>query len=150
MSDIFPFPPIFHSGLSRFKLSFLYTKYVFRNQSRRCYDDTLAFTVTSSNSQVVLMLRTDLRIIIGEVIYEFLCHNIPTFRLFALNGFDFTFLLPIYIGHIENVSRIRRCDNLGLSCLHFKLSLQSAICILYLVCILNPICNLQSAFHTDR
>ena len=48
-----------------------------------------------------------------------------------------------YIGHIENISRIRRCDNLGLS-------LQSTVCILYIVCFLNPICSLQSAFYTDR
>ena len=34
--------------------------------------------------------------------------------------------------------------------LHFIPSLQSALCILYLVCILYPVCNLQSAFYTDR
>ena len=45
MSDIFSFPPIFHSGLSRFKLLFLYIKYVFRNRSRTCYDDTLTLCV---------------------------------------------------------------------------------------------------------
>ena len=35
-------------------------------------------------------------------------------------------------------------DGFGIS-LHFILSLQSAICILYLVSILYPVCNLQSA-----
>ena len=34
--------------------------------------------------------------------------------------------------------------------LHFVPSLQSAFCILYLVCILYPVCSLQSAFCTDR
>ena len=77
------------------------------------------------------------------MIYEFLSYKIPTFWLFALNGFDFTFLLPIHRSYIENISRIKRCDNLGFS-LQFKP-----------VCILNPICNLQSAvcmqfaFYTD-
>ena len=37
------------------------------------------------------MYRTDLRI--GEVIYEFVSYNIPSFWLISLNGFDFIFLL---------------------------------------------------------
>ena len=76
------------------------------------------------------------------MIYEFLSHSIPTFWLFALKGFDFTFLLPIHRSYIENTSRIKRCDNLDLSLqfkssLHFKPNLQSAIC------------SLQTAFYTD-
>ena len=58
-----------------------------------------------------------------------------------------SFLLPIYRSCIANIPRIKRCDNLGLS-LRFQLSLQSAFCTV--VCILNPISNLQSAFYTDR
>ena len=129
MSDIFSLPPIFHSSLSHFKLLFLHTKYVFRNRSHGCYDNTLALTVTSLNSQGVLMLHTDLRI--GVVIYKFVSYNIPTFWLFALNGFN-------YRSYIENISHVKQCDNLGLSLhfvpsLHFKPNLQSAVCILYLL-----------------
>ena len=54
----------------------------------------------------------------------------------------------------ENMSPIARNDNVALSLqfipnfglsLHFIPSLQSAVCILYLVCILYPVCSLQSA-----
>ena len=62
--------------------------------------------------------------------YEFVSYNIPTFWLFSLNGFDFNFLLPIYRSCIENISRIKRCDNLGLS-LRSKPNLQSAVCSLH-------------------
>ena len=54
----------------------------------------------------------------------------------------------------ENMSPIARNDNVALNLqfipnfglsLHFIPSLQSAVCILYLVCILYPVCSLQSA-----
>ena len=45
---------------------------------------------------------------------------------------------------IENLSCIWRRDGFDIS-LHFIPSLQSAVCILYLVCILYPVCSLQSA-----
>ena len=54
----------------------------------------------------------------------------------------------------ENISPTARNDNFALSLqfipnfglsLHFIPSLQSAVCILYLVCILYPVCSLQSA-----
>ena len=54
----------------------------------------------------------------------------------------------------ENISPVARNDNVALSLqfipnfglsLHFIPSLQSAVCILYLVCILYPVCSLQSA-----
>ena len=50
-----------------------------------------------------------------------------TFQLFALNGFDFILWLPLYRSYVENISRIRRCDNLGFS-LHFNPNLKSAFC----------------------
>ena len=57
------------------------------------------------------------------MIYEFLSFYILTVWLFALNGFDFTFVLPIYRSYIE----IKQCDKLGFS-VQFKRSLQSAFC----------------------
>ena len=54
----------------------------------------------------------------------------------------------------ENISPTARNNNFALSLqfipnfglsLHFIPSLQSAVCILYLVCILYPVCSLQSA-----
>ena len=58
-------------------------------------------------------------------------YNIPTFWLFPLNGLDFIFFLPKHTSRIENISRIKRCDNSGLS-LHFKPKLQSVVCIFLL------------------
>ena len=78
-------------------------------------DDPLDFSVTSSNGKV--FKRTDLRI--GEVIYKFLSYNISTFYLFALNAFSFIFLFPMYWSYMENIERIKRCDNSRRS-LHFK------------------------------
>ena len=110
-TEIFSHPPIFHKGLSCFKLLFMHSKYVFRNRWRRCYDDP--------HSDVIKWTR--LRI--GKVICEFVSFNIPTFWLLPLKGFVFMFLLPIFRSYMEKT-------RLGLS-LYFKATLQSAVCILY-------------------
>ena len=44
-----------------------------------------AWNASKNNSEK--MYRTDLRI--GEVIYEFVSHKVPSFWLISLNGFDF-------------------------------------------------------------
>ena len=139
MSDIFFFPPIFHSGLSRFKLLFLHTKYVLGNLSRRRYDVIKIRKLFWCNAQI------------WELEWWFMNFTLITFQLcdFLYWIVSISLFSYQYVGHIENISRIKRCDNLGLS-LHFKPSLQSAVSILYVVCILNPICSLQSAFYTDR
>ena len=110
-TEIVSHPPIFHKGLSCFKLLFIHSKYVFRNRWRRCYDDI--------HSDVIK--RTRLRI--GKVICEFVSYNIPAFWLLPLKGFVFMFLMPVFRSYFQKT-------RLGLS-LHFKPNLQSAVRILY-------------------
>ena len=59
-----------------------------------------------------MMYGTDLRI--GEVIFEFVSYNIPSFWLISLNGFDFIFLLrdsekrsiqDLAYTHTQNINR---------------------------------------------
>ena len=101
--------------LSHFKLLVVHTKYVFHNRSGSCHDVTLAFTMTSSN-------RCKAKI--WELESWFMNFLPIIFQLFALNGFDFILWLPIYRAYVENVSRIRRCNNMAFS-LHLKPNLQS-------------------------
>ena len=49
----------------------------------------VAWNAVTYNAET--LQRTDLRI--GEVIYEFVSYNVPSFWLISLNGFDLIFLL---------------------------------------------------------
>ena len=124
-----------NTGLSRFKHAY---------RSRRCCDDTVTFAVTSSN---------------GEVVYKFVSYNIRTFWLFALNGFNFIFFLAnrqvvddkgIFYRYVGRIFKTYRLSDDATIKARVCILNPCAVCILYLVCILIPICNPQSAFYTDR
>ena len=51
----------------------------------------VALNANASTKNSETMYRTDLST--GEVIYEFVSYNIPSFRLISLNSFDFIFSL---------------------------------------------------------